>query len=296
MPKRIYVSTVGRGKALEEASRIYCLDGETGALLGSVRLPLAMYDLANPRGGCRGARGMTVYRDSLWAAGFDGLFEIDMETLFIRRGYWSPVCRDIHNIYGTPEGIRVLATGSNSIYLFRDGTFEKVKSFGHLPLGKARAEHESEDTLHLNALCGNLGLLSWAGAIIDTETEEILCRDNENVLGSHDLWRLSSGEIAINASNHLKTLTLDPSTWRVKRELFAIKNRPELDKLARHGWMRGMAYVPEKDLLFVGSSPAMVIRLEKVCGSSRPRPQVFPISDEVVESVFDIVPHPADWR
>jgi hypothetical protein len=48
--------------------------------------------------------------------------------------------------------------------------------------------------------------------------------------------------------------------------------------------------------MLIGSSPAEVIILQNVCGEGPITQTKIPISDEIVEATFDVMPHPKDWR
>lgn len=305
-----YVSTVGRGKQKEEASRVYKIDLDSGATLASVRLPLSMFDLANPRGGCRGGRGLAAFgTHTIFAAIFDGICELDAETLFIRECHWygEPLqdARDIHQIYMREKGeLLIVNTWTNSTNHvavhspdwkkwalsaptdFSDVYAGKPAEECHIPLG-------CRDTLHLNSICDKqkYGLLCKVGAILDLETRKIIYEDN-CLRGSHDLHWINHEEVAINLSRHCKTVAFNPITKEF-RDLYVAPGGPD-GEMAKHGWMRGMSYISKTDTLLLGSAPAQVVELRDV--NTSPQARIISISDEIVESVFDVIPHPSCYE
>lgn len=292
--KRIYVSTVGRGKQLEESSKVYLVDIESSETIKGARIPEATIDLENPRGGCRGCRGLAWWQGELWAAGFDGLFRLHPGTLRLEKGYWSQECRDIHQIYTHSDGILLTSTWNNCIFLFNplNGSFDKIQDLSSDYEGE-QVDPNIPDTLHMNSLCDDYALFNRPGVIANIISKEIVYRFGSAGCG-HDLHRLSTGEIAINLSASASTEAVNLETGR-SRVLLDIQRKPGLDSpSASHGWTRGMFYIPGEDVLLIGAAPAMVYILENV--SMEPHiKKVVEISDEVVESVFDILPYLEDW-
>jgi hypothetical protein len=230
--KRIYVSTVGRGKQKEESSKIYCIDVHTGKILAQVKLPLSMLDLAQQNGGCRGARGITFVeyasskKDTVIAAGFDGLFEMDPDDLFINRGTWFRNMRDIHQIYcNSVNQIETTGTFTNEVFISQPehfASFDVKEDFSEVHPGSPAPDWfpGCRDTLHLNALSENYALCNKAHVIIDRRTKQVALEDEELLGSCHDIWELPTGEIAINDSGRSRTITLDPTTWKLERVLF----------------------------------------------------------------------------
>ena len=282
----IYVSTVGRGKDLSESSKVYKLDLD-GNILASTRIPEPTIDLENPRGGCRGARGLAL-QDHLWVAGWDGLFELDRDTLKIKRGFWSQECRDIHQIYPyMPDKLRVLSTWNNCTYMFDipEGEFYKWQDLTDKFTGE-QVDPASPDTLHFNAMAADYVLLNRPGIIGTTEGQVIHKLPKDGC--GHDLQILRTGEIVTNTASGAATIAIEPVQGTV-RTILEIPRDPSLDgPLAFHGWTRGMSYLEEEDTLLIGSAPAMVHIVRDV--STNPAEEkVLRISDEVVECVFDVI-------
>lgn len=298
--RRIFVSTVGRGKNLEEASRVYSIDYDTGKILASKSIPLANFDLSaiNPRGGTRGARGLCYFNSRLWVAGWDGLFELDDETLDLERGFWSTECKDIHQIYAGQFEITCVGTWDNSIYRFREGKFSKVKDLTDIHPGVFQAH--TPDRLHFNAMCGRYANLNTIGAIADMKTGKLVVEDYDTFFGTHDLVKLPTNEMVVNLSRLRKTVTLDMDTWKIKRTLVELPEvkQPTGTTLCMPGWMRGASYVGgNNDILLLGTAPASILAIEGVCSSIGVNQyREIKVSDDTVESVFDVIPHPWDWK
>lgn len=297
--KRIYVSTVGRGKEKQESSKVYCIDCETGKLCAEVKLPLSMLDLGNPRGGCRGARGL-AFGYSLYAAGFDGVFRLNPDDLFIEHGRWFREIRDIHQIYFRRGLLELASTFDNRVYCMnveKDVILSEVQDYSDVHEGLPPPDWfpGCRDTLHLNSFTDRYGLCAKAAVIFDRQTRKVCMESQEFLRGSHDIWELSTGELAVNNSKESRTIAIDPNTWTVSRMLYEETKTEGGSELAKRGWTRGMSYLPQRDLLMVGSSPAEVIIIEDVSNSPRITGRI-PISDDIVEATFDVIPHPEDWK
>ena len=292
--RRIYVSTVGRGKKLKESSKVYCIDYDTGKIIASTRIPEPNMDLSNPRGGCRGCRGLTILNDSLWAAGWDCLFELDLTTLELKRGFWSKDCQDIHQIYTHNNEILLVSSWNNKTFSFNpsEGNFTEQNDFTDIFVGE-QVDLTSPDSLHYNSMADKYILLNRPGIIANKETKEVVYKYTSTGRG-HDLCILPSGEIATNCAGEAGTIAIDLNTGD-NRDLLRITRKPELDgPLAQHGWTRGMSYIENHDLMFVGSAPASVFCIGGVMSTPSVLKEIH-ISDEVVETVFDVIPHPEDW-
>lgn len=300
--KRIYVSTVGRGKEHEESSRVYCVDFDSGEILKSVRLPLAMFDLKNPRGGTRGGRGLAFKNDlkgrlRLYAAGFDGIFKIDPDDMHIEKGWWSRKCQDIHQIYEVDNTLLLTNTLHNKITKFipEHDSFSTLwdlsqynEEFGHPPPNPGHP-----DFLHLNAILWEekLALICRTGKIINFETGQLVCDNPEYLKGSHDLVKIKNGEICVNNSTARRVVAFNQN-WEPR--ILYQSGPGEGSELAVYGWVRGMSYIEKEDMLLCGNAPAEVLALKNV--TSTIEVKKIKISDEIIESVFDIVPHPKDWQ
>ena len=117
-------------------------------------------------------------------------------------------------------------------------------------------------------------------------------------LGSHDLIVLPTGEVVMNHSRASRVVAFNPKTWAESRILLELAITEETEKgIATNGFLRGMSYLPEQDLLLIGCAPASVYVLFNA--SSRNKDFDFKkieLSDEIVESVFDVIPHDSDWK
>lgn len=295
--KRVFVSTVGRGKLYAESSKFYCIDLDSDDLKSRM-LPLPMYNLAsdNPRGGIRGARGMCWFQGRLYVANWDALFKVNPDSLFIEQGWWSDECQDIHQIYSTDDAIICISTRNNSIYRFAQDRFEKVEDFTDVHRGKAPImEVHGKDTLHINAMDRELVNFAKIGIVYDKTTRSVRISDEMTFGYSHDLVHISDKEFATNLSKHKRTVVVSKDTWQISRILLQEPDEEAAPgALAVPGWTRGLYYVPSRDTLLIGSSPAKIHILEKV-SSPNPIRRTVVLADDVVESVFDILPHPDDW-
>lgn len=287
-----YVSTVGRGKSLEESSKVYKVDLDSGAVLARVRLPLSMFDLSNPRGGVRGSRGIVLLQTNtgpqLWVAGFDGLFNVDHRTMLIKKGYWFEHIRDIHNIYQRENKILAISTWNNSLHEVDPASGESALVSDFTNAFADPRTINTPDQYHLNSVCGELALINRQGAVVNTSTRGVVwnCPDFK---AGHDLVPLPSGEIATCSSGNKSVVAFRVGVggYRVILDLRSMypSNSPAEGKLAFPGWTRGLAYSPKTKLLYVGAAPAQVVVVNP---ESAMMVKTIRISDEVADSVFAI--------
>jgi hypothetical protein len=259
-----------------------------------------MLDLANPRGGCRGARGLAFGNNTVYAAGFDGIFRLDPDTLFVHHGRWYKNIRDIHQIYLRRGILEIAATFTNTIQkvnVEHDIILSEHYDYSDVHEGLPAPDWfpGSRDTLHLNSFTDHYALCAKAAIIIDRETNEVCLENQQFLRGAHDIWELATGEVLINSSKNSMTIAIDTGTWQLSRILYEETETEGGSELARRGWTRGMYYLPKQDLLMVGSSPAEIILIENVSGNAKVVDRI-PISDNIVEATFDVIPHPEDWK
>lgn len=290
----VFVSTVGRGKDLEESSKVYKIDLDTGKILAQVRLPLAMFDLKNPRGGTRGCRGLAIIPrpegKELWAAGFDGLFNLDVNDLFVKKAYWFRSILDIHSIYHQDGRITAISTWNNSIFSVEPetGAFYQVRDLTNgFPNPRTLG---TPDQYHLNATLGDLALLNRQEIVVDMKTKKVAFESPEFKSG-HNLIPLPSGEIATCSSAKKTVLAFRPFTneWRTILDLnskYPFNDVPE-GKLNTPGWTRGMSYHPEGGMLLVGAAPSSVIVVDPFTCEIK---KTINISDDVLEATFSVIP------
>jgi len=295
--RRVYVSTVARGRQHEDASKVYCLDLDTTRVIHSRRLPVAMIDLPNPRGGCRGARGMAFFKGWLWVAAFDGLFRFNPEDMVIDRGYWYRELLDIHQIYGGPDSLQVISTGNDTIARVDvDGVVSELNCltgrFGFKPIIPGSA-----DSYHANSIDGRYIVLNHHNALGDILTGQVTLLPWAS--GLHDLWTIGSGEMCTNCSFRRQTIAFRVESPTEYRVIFEASDGPHammgMTPLAIHGFTRGMHYDLSSDTLLVGVAPASIVEIADVSGKPRVV-ATYPIANEIVESVFDVIPHPGDWN
>lgn len=293
--KRVYVSTCRRGGWHKESGKVYCLDLDSGKVLSQIHIPMAMIELPNPRGGSRGARGLAFHNEKLFCAGWDNITRFDPDTLTPEIAWWSKECQDIHQIYPRSHDILwVVSTRNNSLYSFTPVSFIKMEDMTTIHDGIPSHDPDSPDRLHFNSMCESLCLFSSIGVVGDRKSG--FYYENEKLLHSHDLFLLPTGEILFNESKKNRTIAMEldsPGSYRV---IYQAPDKPDPSRtLARPGWMRGMYYLPKLDQVLLGSAPAQVIHLGNICRE----PEIlgkYQISDQDIDSVFDVITDPRDWH
>lgn len=311
---KCYVTTCGRGRHVEESARVYLVDITAKKILAETNLPRPNIDSLNPRGGVRGARGMTFLNNELWVAGCDGLFNLDPDTLRVKQGIWPEGVADIHQIYTLNKMVYAVSTGNDSLVpvcteglpdvlrevlsFLETGTEHNTMCFRGTVDG-VHQEHAPLDTLHFNSMVSSskdgVMLFNRIGSVCRFG-QATVCVDVPGLSGGHDLWMLKSGELAVNSSGKNQTIAFDCHDPSKQRVLFEIPRRRDMDAVhSQWGFTRGMCYLEDCDLMVVGSAPATVTVIENVCGTRQVVVDSMQITDKVEESVFDVLIHPDDW-
>jgi hypothetical protein len=182
----VVTSTIRWAWVSEVSAHFRILDLESGAVTFTAPVPESTWRAVdpNPRGGQRGARGISVQGDRLVLANAESLFVFDTSWRLLRQ-ISRPLLADIHDVLAEERGIWVTAAGCDSLVLmgwdgqladwwtFRnDGRLVRRLGFRRADLPKIdpkrdyrdpRARADLFDTVHLNGVlrAGDGMLLSF---------------------------------------------------------------------------------------------------------------------------------------
>lgn len=314
--KRIYVTTIGRGKDLSIANAVHCLDFEQKMVVGRSFVPGSNKSLANCRGGTRGARGLVFVPNGnsgdLWVAGYDGLFRFT-EDLRLTEGFWidDAKAKDFHGIYKCCGSSRLCLTSTYSdrvVYWNYDNhTLSSVDAVYSSSRGHVTDKERPLDKLHLNACV--LGPDDFPRFVLFNRTGEIYDQRGSgeslglslllsDAKGAHDLIFLKDpSRLILNDSKNSKVLSFpyeeSSNSFGEGSVVFTFPGE-KIVTTARSGWLRGLKYIPEWDILLVGSSPAGIFCLEKF-SSGNPEISEIVISTDLEDSVFGVEINSHDW-
>lgn len=116
----LLVSTIVRGAGLDEPSGyLFMVDDNTRRVTSRCSAPepaLREFD-ANPRGGMRGAKGITVVDDRIFIANFSAIYEYDLHWR-LRQIISHPSCASIHDICHRDGRLYVTSTRNDIIFEF----------------------------------------------------------------------------------------------------------------------------------------------------------------------------------
>lgn len=131
--RRVVVSSVGRGAALDRASGyIRILDLERGAVTFKAPVPESRWrtDDPNPRGGTRGARGVSVHGDRFVLGTHEDITVMDSSWRLVRR-FTHRLLSSVHDVFADERGIWVANTRGDTVACFDwDGELDDSWSLG----------------------------------------------------------------------------------------------------------------------------------------------------------------------
>lgn len=209
------------------------------------------------RGGRRGLRGITFFKDLIWVASCETLFGLDTQSLELRRIISHPYMSHIHEIEATDEGIWVTSTGGNGIFLI-DETQNPLKEIwlNGKPTEDLRIHLERErDKFHINSVFAENGEVFFYSPITGQVFRALPPPVVEVVkleTGCHNVVKTRYGWFR-NVS--------DQAIVRIGEKEIQIPKYGKETKFTKPGWLRGMAWLSETRVL-IGSSPAMICEID----------------------------------
>ncbi len=274
----------------------------------------------NPRGGTRGARGVSVYGDRLVVANAERLFVFDSSWRLLAE-ISDRLMSDVHDVLAEEHGIWVAATGCDLLLFVRwDGRIEhewSLREDGELlrELGfrerslpridpdvdwrDPRARGEGYERLHLNSLArGENGLLASLGRVIltleppdlasalvqvsRTGAVSVLFRREATVAPNHNV-AVDGDLLVYNDSNRDCLVAYDRSRG-AERCAVPIPGDP--------GWARGLARVGPTRWLVGSQAPLALYEVDLE------RAEVvaeYPLGGIKDETVYGICPIPDEF-
>jgi hypothetical protein len=182
----------------------------------------------NPRGGTRGARGVSVYQGRLVIANAERLFVLDTSWRLAAE-FSDRLMADVHDVLGEERGIWVAATGCDTLLLVRwDGRLEQAWSFRknrkllkelgfrklslppidpEIDFRDPEARRTGFERLHLNSLGrGSAGLVVSLGRVATEleppELSSVLVEVTDGARGASPRVSVLHRQAGIRAPNH----------------------------------------------------------------------------------------------
>ena len=243
--------------------------------------------------GHRSARGVCYWGESYWVAGYDFIAKLGVGPFTIESVHRHPDCLDIHNIYDAGDNILVTSTYNNSIFRFDGDRFTKILDLTDVFVNT----NTPPDTLHLNSLLGDYAILctyeNINSAVVNMKEKRVVFSNEEYMFG-HDLQKIGTGEYVTNSSGKSKLIAFrEDGSFRV---LFDYKEyrSGEDSALSKWGWVRGLCYDEDSDILFMGAPPAAVFVFSNVSTNMKlereiPLYKYVDLGFHIDLSVFDII-------
>ncbi|MBI4530370.1 MAG: hypothetical protein HY709_02510 [Candidatus Latescibacteria bacterium] len=258
-PYRVLVTTQHRvAKSSESHGYLLEIDWSQHRIIKRIEAPpLWSHFGQRDRGGRRGLRGITFYKDLIWVASCDALFGLDPSSLDVERLISHPYMSHIHEIEATDEGIWVTSTGGNGVFLIdQDQHVLKESWLCGKPTEDLRIKLEGwRDTYHVNTVFVQEGEV-FAYTLFTGQVFK--------------MWPPPVCQV-IQLEKHCHNVVKTPYGWyrnmssvsivRVGDREVRIPQRGRRGKFTEPGWLRGMAWLSETSVL-LGSSPATLYELD----------------------------------
>lgn len=262
----LFVSTIWRGVPWQDSGIVWNIDLDTYEVVDKffINRDPSVIQPTVENSGHRSVRGMCFWKGSFWVAGYNFIAKVNSDKLEIKDVWFSDECTDIHNIYAEEEHIKITSTYNNSVFSFDGSTFEKMLDLTQVFLN----DNTLPDTLHLNSLLDDYALLctydSSKSAIVNIKTNQVVFTSDDFIF-AHDIQRIGTGELVTNSSGTSKLLAVNTED-KSFRVLFDYKayNPGDDSVLSKWGWIRGLCYDSDKDMLYVGAPPATVFVFSNV--------------------------------
>ena len=301
LPKIICSSVIRAANRGDSHGGIYIVDCESGENKKLLDWDKSDIDW-DGRGGDRGVRGMSFYKDFLYAAAGDEVFCFD-EKMGVVNSWRSPYLKHTHEVCRVGNLLYIIANLFDSI-LVLDMDKQEWSHAWHF-----QGEHQNKavkydptvaggahpiDKLHLDAVYIENGVLYYCGAhmkdlrALDLETGD--CIIYQDGLGHTHNARPYGGGVLFNMAFQHKTCLMDifkKIRWEGTTPLYKKEDMTYTDlpkEHAQQGYVRGM--VVNAPLVVVGNAPA-TINIFEIGGSSEPIKSI-QLSNDIRNSICGI--------
>ena len=297
--KRILVTTIRRGRPLEDSGRAYVVDWSTQKVVEQCgMLPVNARFPSNPRGGIRGLRGVHVgFKDGILIASNDTISILN-EKLQLQGTIHNRLFCNLHELRAHGGDLYAVSCGLDAIVSV--STDSVLKSFVHhedLFTGRDRF-----DDIDRHGITRPNSLDFYKGepvvSLAESNIISIGQKDEEDlVLAFHKgkphsvtvsgdvlYWTMAEDRTVCSQdmlSGHMTTQFTDKKPWWFRDT-----------QMTRWGWLRGMAIA--KNIMFVGSSP--YARVIAMCPDYGIKKGEIKLSNLKSEAVSSIVLFPGDWK
>lgn len=268
--KRLYITSLfRRPDERGEEGKLYLFDFDSGNVIKVKET--------------RSLRGMCVHNGQYYVAGFrNDISLFDPDTLEFSDTVYYEGIDFLHKIYSHLGRIWIPSTGNDRIVMLEDGRLEVAFDI----------TRSNRDTLHINSLAWDKGdnlycVAHTLGQVLNLMSRNVLL--GSGLKGPHDLEFLDDRRFIVNSSNTRESILGDASTRSKIQTILSVDVGPGTSD-SMWGYTRGLAI--SEHLIFIGSAPVHIHVLDKelFCKGN-----VFQISNDPAESIFDILLDPRDW-
>jgi hypothetical protein len=286
--KKLFLSTIKRGSQKHQITgHLFNLDPTTFHITKKVDIPepTTKKGFWNPRGGNRGARGITVHNNILYVATATRIRKYDLNLNYLGE-IQNKRFAGLHNIHANSSGIVALSTihdlvvkvdySGNTLWEWHGHKSKLLqKTFKFAPRkidyniynknNAAMDNYLKEDRLHLSGSCiHNNKLLILSGR--KNFVVEIVAPNKENVYmhdrtlaAAHDIVWVNNLMYVNNTRNQSISVYNNGKHIKVINTKMYDATR-KIDQFATAGWQRGL-HKYDNDHLLVGTSPLTVFLL-----------------------------------
>jgi len=313
--KRVLVTTVKRGRPVEESGAVYIYDWDAKKIVYKMGMQHVYARIPrNPRGGIRGMRGAFVdeRKRRIYVASNDTITTLNYKLEPVH-AFSHPLFCNLHDIKPFKDGILVASCGNDAILFYRpyDGDVIPLVHSEELNSAYDYRLVDRHGSLRPNSLAVDKNncfyvvfatkdyINKYAMEIKGTFSNASLCKyDLTKGITPHNMLFLESGDKEFYyCSSEDSKLYKYSSTTTEDKVVYCDDDRPLFNwasyKDTKWGWLRGLDGVwgVEKNTLVVGSSPYARIIKTGFC-----KPEVVALSDDKHESVYSVCLFKKDWQ
>lgn len=303
--KRVYVTTIHRKKEFTKGERlgnVYVVDWETKEFLTKPSGLDPGYSFHKPLSKSHGVRGISFHGDKIFVAGSgSNLSCFDKDTFELVEHKEIKELIGIHHIRSHGGLLNVVSTGNDT--LFKLDGFDVVDEVHigdykeyiepHM-FEECREKEWGTNKLHFNSIGwgpdGDEYHIYCGAKIIFNFTKKEVVYSGEGLNGPHDLV-FDDNSLFFNNSETLSTCRIDLGSKGLYEVHKFYPDSRFISEYNTNGFTRGLA--KSGDTLFMCGSPTRVCSFDIELNKET---DVLELSDDLGESIFDIILDPRDWE
>ncbi|AOW19497.1 hypothetical protein LPB138_01845 [Urechidicola croceus] len=285
----VFASTIIRNVEGDEYSGyLYKINWDSGNILKKIPILSQNKETWNERGGNRGGRGVSIFKDRVYLATAVTIYIYDFELNLLGE-ITNDLFKGLHELFIVNDGIWVTCTlhdlilkvdfegntmfewwGSNSKYLQTSLGFESRElnldfSFPKENFAEHYDRYSKEERLHINTVWvddNNVYILAnRKNALIKIYPNEKIVFQDNNLMSPHNGILSIEGNFILNNTQKQK-LHIYSKEGRFKRSINTKIYKEDLSsQFAKSGWQRGLNNY-KKGKVLIGTSPATIFELD----------------------------------